>query len=61
MLVQRIDDQRFTKIVLTRRLHPDDRWWRRYHFGVGVTDAIARNYRLERQAGRYWLYTPSGE
>jgi hypothetical protein len=56
--VHKIDDRRFTKIVLTRRLYPRGRWWREYHFGVTVAEAIARNYRLERHVGRYWLYTP---
>ena len=57
-LVRRIDARRFTKIVLTRKLDPSDRWWREYHFGVPVVRAISRNYRLHRRVGRYWLYQP---
>jgi hypothetical protein len=55
-LLDTINGRRFTKIVLSRRLDPADRWWRDYHFGSTVATAIARNYRLHRLVGRYWLY-----
>jgi hypothetical protein len=58
-LVRRIDERRFTKIVLERRLDASGRWWREYHFGVAVVTAVARNYRLDRQLGRYWIYVPA--
>ena len=57
-LVRKIERRRFTKIVLLRRLEPADRWWREYHFGARVVSAVADNYRLERQIGRYWVYVP---
>jgi hypothetical protein len=57
-LVGRIDDRRFTKVVLLQRLDPADSWWQKWDFGPGVSKAIARNYRLTRKVGQYWLYTP---
>ena len=57
-LLRRVETRHFTKIVLTRRLDPSDRWWREYHFGVPLVTAISRNYRLHRHVGRYWLYQP---
>jgi hypothetical protein len=57
-LVGRIQHGRFTKIVLSRRLDPADRWWHDYHFGSQVTNSIANSYRVERRIGRYWIYTP---
>jgi hypothetical protein len=56
-LVSRIDDRRFTKIVLLQRLDPADSWWQKWDFGPAVSNAIARNYRLTRKVGQYWLYT----
>jgi hypothetical protein len=58
-LVRRIEQRRFAKIVLSRRLDRADRWWRDYHFGVGVVTAVADNYRLARRIGRYWVYEPT--
>jgi hypothetical protein len=57
-LVGRIDDQRFTKIVLVQELDPADSWWRGWDFGPAVSEAMARNYRLARRVGQYWLYAP---
>jgi hypothetical protein len=57
-LVGRIDDRRFTKIVLLQRLDPVDSWWQNWDFGPVVSKAIARNYRLMLRVGQYWLYTP---
>ncbi|HYZ78783.1 MAG TPA: hypothetical protein VE596_15570 [Gaiellaceae bacterium] len=58
-LLRKIERHRFTSIVLVRRLDPADRWWRDYHFGSRVAKAVANNYRLERQTGRYWVYSPN--
>jgi hypothetical protein len=56
-VVRKIEQRRFTSVVLLRRLDPADRWWREYHFGTRVARAVARNYRLERREGRYWVYS----
>jgi hypothetical protein len=57
-LVRRINRREFDDVVLIVPLDPRAARWRTLHFGPEVADAIARNYRLAGQLGRYWLYVP---
>jgi hypothetical protein len=57
-LVNRIDRREFDDVVLIVPLDPAAGRWRTLHFGPQIAAAIARNYRLSGQFGRYWLYVP---
>jgi hypothetical protein len=52
--IRRIDAHEFTKVILMRKLVPTDPWWSTQHFGPQVARAIARDYRLQRTAPRYY-------
>jgi len=64
-LVDRLNQQRFEKIVLIFKLDLANSWWLDSHFGVQIARAIDCNYRLTREvlAGvfKYRIYIPGRE
>jgi len=59
-LVRRIEAREFDLVLLTTSLEPPDQdWWRNYHFGTAVTEAIARAYSPVGRTQGYWLYEPT--
>lgn len=59
-LVRRIDAREFDVVVLTTALEPPDKeWWRDYHFGSEVTEALARSYSPIGRTQGYFLYEPT--
>jgi hypothetical protein len=59
-LVERIDAQEFDLVLLVVRLQPvDQEWWREYHFGPDIVQAIARSYVYAGRVEGYYVYTPS--
>jgi hypothetical protein len=59
-LISRIEARRFDLVVLAVSL--DDRnldyWWRDFHFGARVADALRGAYRADGTRGRFFLYRP---
>jgi hypothetical protein len=59
-LIRRIDAREFDLVVLTTALEPPDKeWWRDYHFGSEVTEALARSYSSIGRTQGYFLYEPA--
>jgi hypothetical protein len=58
-LAKRIDAREFDLVVLIVRLDDDEDWWRNYHFGETVIEAIRRSYVPAGEADGYYLYKPS--
>jgi hypothetical protein len=58
-LVRRISQQEFELVVLVVPLRdPDDPWWRDYHFGTEVINAVHGAYEFEQRIGGFYLYRP---
>lgn len=58
-LAQRIEDREFEVIALVEDLEPlDQRWWREFHFGSDIAEAIARSYDYDGRVQGYRIYTP---
>jgi hypothetical protein len=61
-LIDRIEAREFDLVVLVVPLRsPEQQWWSRYHFGVGVMQAIAGSYEPLGKVQGYYLYEPRGE
>jgi len=59
-LRQRIEAREFALVLLTTELEPPrQEWWRSYHFGVEITDALARFYDSAGRSQGYFLYEPA--
>lgn len=59
-LRERIEAREFDLVLLTTELEPPQQeWWRNYHFGTEVTDALARTYALTGRSQGYFLYEPA--
>jgi hypothetical protein len=62
MLERRLDAKEFDRVVLFHRpgfvLDGDNPFWRDTHFGAGVVEAIARNYRSAHVASGYDILVP---
>jgi hypothetical protein len=57
-LIDRIDAREWDVISLIERAEGNDVWWRDYHLGPGVIDAIRRNYELDREVDGFFVYRP---
>jgi hypothetical protein len=57
-LVARIEDGRWDVIVLIERAEGNDVWWRDYHLGPRVIDAIRRSYVFDREVDGFFVYRP---
>jgi hypothetical protein len=58
-LVHRIDAREFDRVILREPLHDNETWWRDYHFGTPVADAIMRSYTFETKVRGYYVYVPT--
>jgi hypothetical protein len=59
-LVRRISDRDFRFVVLVEPLEPIDReWWRQFHFGPAVVQALARSYTYTGRDQGYYVYEPA--
>jgi hypothetical protein len=60
-LRERIEAREFALVLLTTELEPPrQEWWRSYHFGIEITDALARFYDSAGRSQGYFLYKPAG-
>jgi hypothetical protein len=57
-LVGRIDIREWDVIALIERAEGNDVWWRDYHLGPSVIEAIRRNYVFDREVDGFVLYRP---
>ena len=57
-LIDRIDAREWDVIALIERAEDNEVWWRDYHLGPGVIDAIRRNYAFDRETDGFFLYRP---
>jgi hypothetical protein len=57
-LIARIDAREWDVIALIERAEGNDVWWRDYHLGPGVIDAIRRNYAFDREVDGFFVYRP---
>jgi hypothetical protein len=57
-LVARLESREFDFVVLIESAEDNEIWWRDYHLGLEVIDAVRRNYSLDRQVDGYFLYLP---
>lgn len=58
-LVRRIDAREFDRVILREPLDDSETWWRDYHFGTPVAEAIMRSYTFEAKVRGYYLYVPT--
>ena len=59
-LRERIEAREFALVLLTTELEPPrQEWWRSYHFGIEITDALARSYDSAGRSQGYFLYEPA--
>jgi hypothetical protein len=59
-LRERIEAREFALVLLTTELEPPrQEWWRSYHFGTDITDALARSYDLAGRSQGYFHYQPN--
>jgi hypothetical protein len=59
-LRERIEAREFALVLLTTALEPPrQEWWRSYHFGTEISDALARSYELAGRSQGYFLYEPA--
>ena len=57
-LVDRIEQREFDLVVLVVPAEGNDDWWRDYHFGLRVIDAVRAQYEDAGTAEGYYLYEP---
>jgi hypothetical protein len=57
-LIRRIGEQEFDVVVLVEDLAGNPEWWREYHFGASVAEALRASYVLDEEAGGYRIYAP---
>jgi hypothetical protein len=58
-LADRIRRAEFDLLVLLEPLEEDSEWWRRYHFGDTVVDAMRAAYVDAGRSDGYYLYKPA--
>jgi hypothetical protein len=58
-LADRIRSAEFDLVVLLQPLEDDSGWWRRYHFGETVIDAVREAYGPAGRSDGYYLYEPA--
>jgi hypothetical protein len=58
-LADRIRSAEFDLVVLLQPLEDDSGWWRRYHFGETVIDAVREAYVPAGRSDGYYLYEPA--
>ncbi len=56
--MDRIIDREFDLVVTLFALPSDPRWYREYHLGVEVTDALLQHYSIAGTDSGYVLYVP---
>jgi hypothetical protein len=60
-LAERVERQEFDLVVLVVPLEPlDQEWWRGYHFGPEIVQAIDGSYRFTSRVHEYYIYVPRG-
>jgi hypothetical protein len=58
-LIGRIELRQFDTVILVRPLDPGhEQWYRTFHFGPQVFEALKENYRLLVEAENYFVYVP---
>jgi hypothetical protein len=57
-LIRRLDVHEWDVIALIERAEGNEVWWRDYHLGPGVIDAIRRNYAFDREVDGFFVYRP---
>ena len=59
-LIQRIEDKRYTYLVMITSLdRRNDYWWEQFHFGPRIVDAMRHAYVEEGRIDRYYVYRPA--